>query len=315
MRHFESAQAVFENEIDALGRTLDRIRPQFDAVVDLLIQRRGKIVATGIGKSGIIAHKVSATFASTGSPSVFLNAGEALHGDLGIISSDDAVLMFSHSANTPELSRMVPSIRRIGAPLIGVFGAIDTPLAVEMDRLLDATINREACPLGLAPMTSSTVALVIGDSLAAAMMRARGFTAEEFAVFHPGGTLGRRLLFRVKDVMQTQRLPKVPPGATLGETVKVLSDSGYGAAVVVDHTGRIGGILTEGDVRRAFLEKRALEDPIETVMTSAPKCINLDASLGDALDEMERERKVYVLPVTDAADRLVGILRMHDIIV
>lgn len=308
------ARRVFENERGALARTLECLDPGFSDAVARILECRGKVVVTGIGKSGIIGHKISATFASTGTPSLFLNAGEALHGDLGVIGAEDVILMVSNSGTTPELARLVPSIRRIGAGIIGIFGTGDTRLARALDCWIDASVEAEACPLGLAPMTSSTVALVIGDALAAALIEARGFTAEQFAVFHPGGALGRRLLYRVRDVMRDPGAAQVSLGATLGEAVEGLAAAGLGAAVIVDGEGKIAGILTEGDVRRAFLAKTDPSVRIAEVMTRDPKVVSGEATLGEALDVMERDRRVYVLPVADARGCLVGVLRMHDVV-
>lgn len=310
----DTARHVFDNEISALQRTLERLEPGLSAAVARILRCGGKVVVTGIGKSGIIGHKISATLASTGTPSLFLNAGEALHGDLGVIARDDVVLMVSNSATTPELSRLVPSIRRIGAGMIGIFGTADTRLAKEVDCRIDASIKQEACPLGLAPMTSTTVALVIGDALAAALIAARKFTPEQFAVFHPGGALGRRLLYRVTDVMRDPGPARIGLDATLGGAVEGLAAGEMGAAVMVDAEGKVAGILTEGDVRRAFLSKTDPETPIREVMTRNPKVVAATATLGEALDLMERDRRVYVLPVADGEGKLTGILRMHDVV-
>ncbi len=309
-----AARRVFENERVALERTLGRLEPGFSGAVERILGCRGKVIVTGVGKSGIIGHKISATFASTGTPSLFLNAGEALHGDLGVIAPEDIVLMLSKSGTTPELARLVPAIRRIGAGMIGIFGSGETRMARALDCWIDGSVESEACPLGLAPMTSSTVALVIGDALAAALIEARGFTEEEFAVFHPGGALGRRLLYRVRDVMLDAGAARVGLGATLGEAVEGLAAAGLGAAVVVDAEEVVVGILTEGDVRRAFLAGTDPAVPIRGVMTSNPKVVREDATLGEALDAMERSRRVYVLPVTDDVGKLAGILRMHDVV-
>lgn len=316
MIHYQEAIRVFEQESQALSQTLRRIETTFDKVVDLCLACRGKLVIAGVGKSGIIGHKMAATLASTGTPAVFLNAGEALHGDLGMVTADDVVVFLSNSAKTPELLRMLPSVRKIGARTLGILGAIDTPLAESMDLILDARIDEEACPLRLAPMTSCTVALVVGDALAAALIRARGFSAEDFAVFHPGGSLGRRLLYRVRDIMQTgDSLPVVESERSLRETIQVLARYRMGAVLVADSSRKLTGILVEGDVRRLYLEQVDPDKPIREVMTADPKTIDGDALLGEAIEQMERgDRKVYVLPVVREDRTIEGILRMHDIV-
>jgi len=314
--HYQEAIRVFEQESHALGQTLRRIESTFNKVVDLCLACRGKLVIAGVGKSGIIGHKMAATLASTGTPAVFLNAGEALHGDLGMVTADDVVVFLSNSAKTPELLRMLPSVRKIGARTLGILGAIDTPLAESMDLILDARIDEEACPLGLAPMTSCTVALVVGDALAAALIRARGFSAEDFAVFHPGGSLGRRLLYRVRDVMQTgDSLPLASTGQSLREVIQILARHRMGAVLIADSNRKLLGILVEGDVRRLYLEAVNPDTAVETVMTRDPKTIEAEALLGEAIERMERgDRKVYVLPVVNDHGIIEGILRMHDIV-
>ena len=299
-----------------MERTISNLRPSFDSAVELLLSSTGKVVVTGVGKSGIIAHKIAATLASTGTPAVFLNAAEGLHGDLGVVGKGDVVLMLSNSAETEELYRLLPSIKHIGAQSIGVFGNSTTKLARLCDCILDASIKSEACPLRLAPMTSTTVALVIGDALAAALMSARGFTREEFAVFHPGGALGRRLLFKVSEVMvRGPDLPIVSPSCTLREAIAEMDRCNIGVVVAVEQRSQVAGLLSEGDLRRLVLKEVSMNIPFYEVMTKTPLVVDEGASLGDALAVMEKSgRKVYVLPVVDAERRLVGALRMHDIV-
>jgi arabinose-5-phosphate isomerase len=307
---------IFHQQAQALLRTATRADKGLQKAVELILHRPGKVVVTGIGKSGIVAHKIAATLASTGTPSVFLNAGEALHGDLGMVGKDDVVIMLSKSANTAELAHMLPSIRRIGAAVIGIFGNTQTLMAKSCDVVLDASVDEEACPLQLAPTTSTTVSMVMGDALAIALMTRRGFTPDQFALFHPAGTLGRRLLYQVRDVMRKgEQLPRIAPGDSLRDGIREMSRASMGAVCVVDPAHHLLGILTEGDVRRLFLQGIDPLGPLGDVMTRTPKTIRDDARLGEALDRMEQgDRKVYVLPVLDEQDRLVGILRMHDIV-
>lgn len=307
---------VFEQEARCLLEVGARSETSLDRAVELVLSRSGKVVVTGIGKSGIVGHKIAATLASTGTPAVFLNAGEALHGDLGMVGKDDVVIMLSKSAHTAELAHMLPSILRIGAKIVGIFGATNTALANACDVVLDVSIDDEACPLSLAPTTSATVSMVMGDALAIALMEKRGFTPDQFALYHPGGTLGRRLLYQVRDVMRKgEELPRVTPEVSLSVAMAEMSRAALGAVCVVDSERRILGIITEGDVRRFYVRGTPTESIIKDVMTTDPKTIGDENRLGEALDVMESgERKVYVLPVVDRENRYCGMLRMHDIV-
>jgi len=308
--------SVFHHQATALQAVGSRLGPELDLAVKLILDSIGKVVVTGIGKSGIIAHKIAATLASTGTSAVFLNAGEALHGDLGMVGRNDVVLMLSKSANTAELAHMLPSIRRIGAKLIGIFGATHTALAKSCDVVLDVSVEDEACPLSLAPTTSTTVSMVMGDALAIALMEKRKFTPDQFALYHPGGALGRRLLYQVRDVMRKcTDQASVQPDTTLRQAMAEMSRAALGAVCVTDPENKLLGIITEGDVRRLYLNGTDPSCPVKTVMTPDPKWITEVARLGEALDLMEiGDRKVYVLPVVNEKKRFVGILRMHDIV-
>lgn len=233
-----------------------------------------------------------------------------------MVGPDDVVLMLSKSAGTAELAHMLPSIRKIGAVIIGIFGAADTALAKACDVVLDVSVDDEACPLSLAPTTSTTVSMVMGDALAIALMEKRKFTPDQFALYYPGGTLGRRLLYQVRDVMaKGDRLPKVEPESTLHEAVTELSRGGMGAVCILDPDSHILGIITEGDVRRLFLQGTDPSIRVSEVMSRTPKVVEEMARLGEALDLMEAgDRKVYVLPVINLEKHYVGMLRMHDIV-
>lgn len=307
---------VFSQQIEALRKVGSRVDADLDRAVELILSKSGKVVVTGIGKSGIVGHKIAATLASTGTSAVFLNAGEALHGDLGMVGKEDVVLMLSKSADTAELAHMLPSVRRIGASVIGLFGGEGTPLARACDLRLDVSVDDEACPLSLAPTTSTTVMMVAGDALAIALMERRGFTPEDFAVFHPGGSLGRRLLYRVADVMRRgPEAARVGEEVSLREAVEEMSRSALGAVCAVDGENRILGIVTEGDVRRLFLSGVDASVPVRGVMTRDPKVVREDVRVGEALEVMEAgERQVYVLPVVDEDQRYIGMLRMHDVV-
>jgi arabinose-5-phosphate isomerase len=314
--HYKEAHRIFDAEIEGLKRTKERVNENFSQSVELILGSKGKVVVAGIGKSGIIGHKIAATLASTGTSAVYLNAGEALHGDLGVVNAEDVVLMLSNSAATTELVHMLPSIKQIGAKMIGLFGQSDTALAQACDLVLDASVEQEACSLGLAPMTSSTVALVMGDALASALMQARGFKPDDFAVYHPGGSLGRRLLLRVCDVMHpvADDFPVVVPELPLREALSVMSISNLGGLIVAE-ANKIKGVFTDGDLRRYVLEGCSLDAPICEFMTNDPITVQDSMRLGEILDLMEASgRKIYFVPVSNAAGELSGALRMHDIV-
>lgn len=313
--HFATARQVFSDEIESLREALEHNSDTFNHAVELLLALRGKVVVTGLGKSGLVGAKIAATLASTGTPAIFMNAAEALHGDLGYVSEGDAVMMLSNSGSTVELIKMLPTLERLGAPIIGVFGKLDTPLARRCRVVLNAGVSKEACPLNLAPMSSTTVALVIGDALAAALMKARGFRPDEFALRHPGGGLGVRLLLKVTDLMhQGAELPKISPRASFREVIAESTRPNLGAACVVDDNGILQGIITDGDVRRSLLNEDVLRASASELMTQNPVAIHGGASINEALELMEA-RKIYVLPVVDGPSRrLIGMLRMHDIV-
>lgn len=313
---YAEAKRIFKVECDALSRVLAQLEDSFDVAVQLLRDCEGKVVVAGIGKSGIIGHKIAATLASTGTPAVFLNAGEALHGDLGVVAANDVVLMLSNSAKTAELMQMLPSLKAIGVKVIGMFGSRETALAKVCDVVLNLNVEQEGCPLGLAPMSSSTVALVTGDALASALMSTRDFKSENFALYHPGGNLGRRLLLQVEDAMHPvgPAFPTVTPEMPLRDALAVMNRSNLGGVIVVE-SEKVVGVFTDGDLRRCILGEAPLGVAIRELMTADPICIPVHFALGQALDLMEQSgRKIYFAPVVDAIGRLFGALRMHDIV-
>jgi arabinose-5-phosphate isomerase len=273
------------------------------------------VVVSGIGKSGHIARKLAATLASTGTPAFFVHAAEASHGDLGMIAPDDVVVMLSNSGETDELTLLTPHVKRQGARLIAITGNERSALAQAADVHLDAAVDGEAGPLGLAPTASTTAALALGDALALALLDARGFSAEDFARAHPGGALGRRLLTRVSDVMRTGRdLPIVPIGATLTEAIVEMSGKGMGMTTVVDADGVVAGIFTDGDLRRLLEHSGDVGGRrVAEVMTRTPRTISPDALAIDCVERMETPPKVTQLLVTDARGALVGALHVHDL--
>ncbi|WP_291720810.1 KpsF/GutQ family sugar-phosphate isomerase [Bernardetia sp.] len=313
--HLEAANEVFDLEIQALKLVKKQITTTFEKAIDFILSSRGKVVVTGVGKSGIIAHKISATFASTGTPSVFLNASEALHGDLGMVAKGDIVIMLSKSGTTIELVKMLPTLHKVGAKTIGIFSNTQTRLAQNLDLILDATVEREACPLNLAPMSSTTVSLVIGDALAAALIKARNFQPKDFAVFHPAGQLGRNLLLTASDVMHSQEnLPIVSRKNSLKEVVIVMTKYNLGAVCVCENN-KLEGIITDGDVRRFLTHSDTLTAKAEQIMTSNPISLQAQMRLSEVLSIMEnKNRQIYVAPVIDSQNNCLGLVRMHDIL-
>ncbi len=308
------ARAVIEVEAQAVAGLADRLDETFLAAVDLLLACRGRVVVSGIGKSGHIGRKVASTLASTGTPAMFVHAAEAAHGDLGMITPSDVFLAFSNSGASPELMTIVPILKREGTPLIAVTGSAGSALAQAADVHLDCRVEREACPLNLAPTSSTTAMLALGDALAIACLDARGFGAQDFARSHPGGALGRRLLMRVSDIMRTgAAIPVVGPDASVMNALQEISRKQIGMTAIVDQQRRILGIFTDGDLRR-LLERGAdvRTALVADVMTVTPLSIKADALAAQAAQMLDAGRKNQLL-VTDEQGRLVGALHMHDL--
>ena len=310
------AQAVIDTETEAIQALKPRIDEDFVRACEHMLACRGRIVVTGMGKSGHIGGKIAATLASTGSPAFFVHPGEASHGDLGMITAQDVVLALSNSGNTDEILTIVPLIKRLGAPLIAMTGNPASRLASEADVHLDISVEREACPLGLAPTSSTTATLVMGDALAISLLESRGFTADDFALSHPGGRLGKRLLLHVADLMHTgDSLPRVPPQASLAEALVEMSQKGLGMTMVVDEQDHPVGIFTDGDLRRLLdhgqvdIRQQAIRDIMITRFTR----ITPERLAAEALQLMDSKR-INALPVIDDHGRLIGALNMHDLL-
>jgi arabinose-5-phosphate isomerase len=309
-----SAHRALAIEARALGALADRVGAAFAQACRLCLGCHGRVVVTGMGKSGHVAGKIAATLASTGTPAFFMHPAEAGHGDLGMITRTDVVLALSNSGETPEVVALLPALKRLGVPLIVMTGNSDSTLARAANVALDVAVAEEACPLNLAPTASTTATLAMGDALAVAVLEARGFTAQDFARSHPGGSLGRQLLLHVDDLMRTgAALPRVLPGAPLSAGLLEMSAKGLGMTVVVDEGERILGVFTDGDLRRV-LEARAdmHGTTMGAVMTANPKTIGPRELAAEAVHLMEVHR-ITALPVADAAGRLVGALNVHDL--
>jgi arabinose-5-phosphate isomerase len=310
----EIARKVLEIESRAILELVSRIDEAFDRAVEILYACTGRVVVTGMGKSGLIGQKISATLSSTGTPSLFLHPAEATHGDLGRIVKGDAVVAISHSGDTAEILTLLPAIKRLGVPLVSLTGNPRSPLASVADVHLDVSIREEACPLGLAPTASTTAALAMGDALGMALLERRGFTVEDFAVLHPGGKLGKQLL-RVEDVMRTgDAVPRVVTETPMKEVLFEMTRKRLGLTTVVDGQGRLVGVISDGDLRRQMerhghtvLDKSAAE-----CMTAGPVLVERRALATAALDLME-SRKITSLMVTDDAGGVAGVVHLHDL--
>jgi len=310
-----SAIRTIEIEKNAVAELLQRIDANFDAACELILACKGRVVVTGMGKSGHIAKKIAATLASTGTPAMYVHPAEASHGDIGMITELDVVLAISNSGATQEITSLLPVLKRKNIPLISLTGDPESELATVADTNLDASVAEEACPLGLAPTSSTTAALVFGDALAMALLEARGFTRDDFAMSHPGGKLGRRLLVRVQDVMHVGvGIPSVSVGTPLSEALLEMSSKGFGLTTVVDDNQNLVGVFTDGDLRRTLDSGSNIQNiPIEDVMSTSYKFISSGALAAEAARLMQ-ESNVYVLIVKDDGDKVAGIIKMHDLL-
>lgn len=317
-RMLEQAKTVLQIEAQAILDLLPRIDENFSAAIQMILDSKGRVVVTGMGKSGIIGRKISATLASTGTPSFFLHPAEGIHGDLGMVTKEDVVLALSNSGETAELLGVLPSIRRIGANIIAMSGNAQSTLAKNADVFLDAGVQQEACPLGLTPTASTTATLALGDALAVTLLSRKNFTKSDFAIFHPGGSLGRKLLLKVEDLMHTgEDTPVVLENTTVQEALFVITSKGLGATMVVDDQNRMLGLLTDGDIRRGLSRGYDfLAKPVTELMTKAPKYIHREKLAAQALHIMEnnKPRPITVLPVLDADKKAVGLLHMTDLV-
>jgi arabinose-5-phosphate isomerase len=309
-----TARRALAVETRALESLAPRLGPSFAQACRICLDCRGRVVVTGMGKSGHVAHKIAATLASTGTPAFFLHPGEAGHGDLGMITRVDAVLALSNSGETAEMVQLLPQLKRLAVPLIVMTGRSDSTLARAATVTLDVAVAEEACPLNLAPTASTTAALAMGDALAVAVLEARGFTRTDFARSHPGGALGRQLLLHVDDLMRTgEALPRVSADAPLSAGLLQMSAKGLGMTVVVDGANQILGVFTDGDLRRALDRRIDVHATVmSSIMTANPKTIGPRALAGEAVHLMEVHR-ITALPVADTSGRLVGALNVHDL--
>lgn len=307
--------AVIETELAAIDALRNRVDDDFVKACELMLNCEGRVVVTGMGKSGHIGNKIAATLASTGTPAFFVHPGEASHGDLGMITSKDVVLALSNSGETGEILTILPIIKRLQVPMISITGKQHSTLATEADINLDAAVEKEACPLGLAPTSSTTVALVLGDALAVALLDARGFTEEDFALSHPGGSLGRRLLLHVSDIMHTgNNIPRVPEQASLRDALLEITNKGLGMTAIVNAQQQVLGIYTDGDLRRTLDKNIDVHTAaVKEVMTANCKTIPANILAAEALTVMQ-QNKINAMLVVDQNNTLIGALNMHDLL-
>ncbi|MDR3260187.1 MAG: KpsF/GutQ family sugar-phosphate isomerase [Fusobacteriaceae bacterium] len=309
------AKEIFDFEIEELKSVRDKISNDLEKAINMILESKGKVVVTGIGKSGIIGKKIAATFISTGTHSVFMNSAEGVHGDLGMISKDDIVLAISNSGNTDETVSLLPSIKKIGAKIIAMTGNPNSKLGKGSDCILNVGVTKEACPLNLAPMSSTTSTLVMGDAIAAILMKLKKFRPDNFALYHPGGSLGKRLLMKVKDVMHVgDRVPYCDKDMSIDKVILIMTEKRLGAVCVMNSDVMVG-IITEGDIRRALKQKeKFFTFAAKDIMTTNFTKTDSESMAIDALELMEnRENQISVLPVIDYG-KVVGMVRIHDLI-
>lgn len=310
------AKEIFDAEIRELEKLRDTIDTSFNQVIEVLHACQGKVVMMGIGKTGIIAHKMAASFASTGTPSIFVNAAEAVHGDLGMLSANDVAILVSNSGETNEILNIIDPLRRLGCTIVAMTGNLDSPLAQRADYALSIHVDTEACPLGLAPTTSTTATLLMGDALMVCLMEMRQFKAENFALYHPGGALGRKLLGRVTNVMATD-VPRVQLDTPFRDVVCEMSDKHLGMTMVYDRLpdGKCLGIITDGDIRRAIQRYNDVQITAAEIMTPSYKHIAKDALLTDALATMDTYNiTTLAVTETETTTDIIGIISIHHII-
>lgn len=311
----ERSRQIFALEIEELKKVAEHIGEEMNEAVELIYQCKGKLVILGIGKTGIVGHKIAASLASTGTPTIFINAAEAIHGDLGMVGKNDIAMLISHSGRSSEILNVITPLKNIGCQIIAMTGNPQSPLAKEAQLVLHVAIEREACPLGLAPTTSTTAAMLMGDALMICLMERRNFKAENFALYHPGGALGRQLLARVKDQMCTD-IPKVQENTPFNDVIYTVSDKRKGMTLVYNEQGKAVGIITDGDIRRTIQRFDNIKQLCaKDFMTQGFKYIHKDALLTEALELMDINN-ITNLAVTESKDSdfVVGIITIHDII-
>jgi len=309
------AQETFQIEADALEQAAKRLDSNFLDAIELIMQTKGKLIISGVGKSGLVAAKMAATFASTGTSSFFLHPTEALHGDLGMIGKEDTLLAISSSGESEELTKILPHIKRFDIPLIGMTGNKISSLGRYADVWLDISVEKEACPLNTAPTASTTLTMALGDALAVALMKKRGFRKEDFASFHPGGSLGKKLFIKIKDLMRTENLPVITEQTPLKEAIVTMSEGKLGNVLIINEKKELTALLSDGDLRRALMKEGfSMDEPAFTYATKAPTSYhNTELLASEALEIIENGR-IQLLPITTEKKEIVGVLHIHDLV-
>lgn len=309
------AREVLETEAHGILSLIDKIDGNFVKLVDIIYESKGRVIISGIGKSGLVGRKIAATMSSTGTNSLFLHPVEAMHGDLGMVSSDDVFIALSNSGETSELNLLMPSVRKIGCKLVAMTGRTDSTLAKLADFVIDVGVDKEACPMGLAPTASTTALLAMGDALAVALIHKRDFKPSDFRKYHPGGQLGQRLSSKVRDLMlKGEGLPIVKPGTSMKEAIAEMDRFALGAIIICDENNHLEGIITDGDIRHNVVRNPGLMDSVvDDIMTKSPRSVDEETPGYDALNMMEKYQ-ITVLPITSGVARVIGVLHLHDIL-
>ena len=315
MNLLDIAKETLTIEAEALTEASTRLDQHFLDAITVILGTNGKLIITGVGKSGLVGAKMAATFASTGTSSFFLHPTEALHGDLGMIGKEDTLLAISSSGESEELTKILPHIKRFDIPLIGLSGNPHSSLGKYADVWLDISVEKEACPLGIAPTTSTTLTMAIGDALAIALMQARGFNEKDFAAFHPGGSLGKKLFVKIKDLMRTDALPIIDSDTTLKEAIVRMSEGKIGTVLIVDKQQKFTGLLSDGDLRRALMcQDFSLEHLAIAYATRNPQSYHDTELLASEALEMIETRRIQLLPIVDKEGKILAVLHIHDLI-
>ena len=311
----EEARDVLKIEAQGILSLVERIGPDFEKAVEMIMKAKGRVILTGMGKSGLVGRKISATLSSTGTPSFFLHPAEAIHGDLGMVSGNDVVLAISNGGHTPEINTLLPLLRKMGARIISFTGGLDSPMAKASDVVIDVGVEREACPMGLAPTSSTTAVMAMGDALAVVLISRHRFGRDDFKKFHPGGSLGERLASKVRDIMITDdRIPMVPIDSQVRVALKEINEKKIGATVVIDEGKKLVGMISDGDLRRALIRQENILDlMVEEVMTPSPKTVDEDLTIAEALRLMELYAITHLV-IVDMHNRVKGVLHLHDVL-
>ena len=310
----ELAKEVFDIEANSILRLKNNIGEAFDKAIDIMYRCKGRVIITGMGKSGLIGKKIAATLTSTGTPSYFLHPAESTHGDSGIITKEDVVVAISNSGETQELLNLLPLIKRFGVKMIGMTGKLNSTLAQASDVVLDISVEREACPLNKAPTASTTATLAMGDALAVCLLKKRGFTEEDFLIFHPSGALGKGFLYKVSDLMKTEDLPVAHENDKFSKVVEIITEHKLGMAMILSPSGELSGVLTDGDIRRTLMKFGDTSNLIiKDVMTVNPKRITANSYGASALNLMEKY-SITALAVVDESNRPIGVIHIHDLL-